>query len=337
MSKIKNIILLSLFDGAAAGDGAATGDSSAQSTGATESAVQSSEAQTEKSNDAGEKDLALDAAKHKRASTSITNVDDAGGNETESSINREQQYADFIEKYKDLDTKRIQNIINKRFSDTKAERAEIEKSRNEIESYNLALAPLFKKYGVQDGDVDGLNQAIENDDALYYEEAEEKGMTIEQLKYIKKVENQNARLEAEKRAQQQFRAQQRAEAERQAQIAKLQSQSEATKALYPDFDFQNEIKNQQFKDLVSKGVSVLDAYEVIHKRDFVSNGMKKAADEAAKLSAETIKANGMRPSEAGLANNSAAITSQTYKNMAKTKEGRAKIRDLVAKGVKVEF
>ena len=89
--------------------------------------------------------------------------------------------------YKDLYAQRMQDTVQKR----------LKNSKETVDKYN-ALTPtleiLAKKYGVDATDVEALNKAIEEDDSYFEEEALEKGITVEQLKEIRKMERENADL-----------------------------------------------------------------------------------------------------------------------------------------------
>lgn len=47
-------------------------------------------------------------------------------------------------------------------------------------------------------------------------------------------------------------------------LAKLQKEIAETVSIYPDFNFEKELENEEFKRLLSVGVTVKNAYEVIH-------------------------------------------------------------------------
>ena len=89
--------------------------------------------------------------------------------------------------YKDLYDQRMQDTVQKRLKSTK----------ETVDKYN-ELAPtleaLAKKYGVDASDIKALNKAIEDDDSYYEQEALEKGITVEQLKEIRKMEKENSEL-----------------------------------------------------------------------------------------------------------------------------------------------
>ncbi|NLT98930.1 MAG: hypothetical protein GXW96_12380 [Christensenellaceae bacterium] len=90
-------------------------------------------------------------------------------------------------------------------------------------------------------------------DAFIEEEAERRGLTVEQLKEIMKLEAE-AKIQREKEAAE---TKQRREKE-----------AAATQEVYSDFDLDRESNNpvtgQRFKSLLDSGVDVKTAYEVVH-------------------------------------------------------------------------
>lgn len=197
--------------------------------------------------------------------------------------------------YKDLYDAKMQDTIQKR----------LKSSKETVEKYN-ALTPtlemLAKKYGIKDAsDIDALNKAIEEDDAYYEEEALEKGIPVEQLKQIRKMEKENAEL---KRQMQEEEAQKKAS---QLYSAWL-NQAEQTKGVYPSFDLQAEMQNPRFVELLKSNVDVRTAYEVLHKDEIIPAAMQFTAKTVEQKLANKIIANGARPSENG---NSAQSASRT--------------------------
>ena len=153
--------------------------------------------------------------------------------------------------YKDLYDAKMQDTIQKR----------LKSSKETVDKYN-ALSPtlemLGKKYGVDAGDIEALNKAIQEDDSYYEEEALEKGITVQQLKEIRKMERENADLKA-----------QMEEAQRQENGKKLYAawmqQADEAKKVYPSFDLRTEMNNPKFVDLLRSNIDVRTAYEVLHK------------------------------------------------------------------------
>ena len=148
--------------------------------------------------------------------------------------------------YKDLYDAKVQDIVQRR----------LRNSKETVDKYN-ALTPtlelLSRKYGVDATDIKALTAAIEEDDSYYEDEALEKGITVEQLKSIKKMEKENAELKAQMREKE---VRQKAD-----QIyAGWMDQAQQMKAVYPSFDLNAELRNQKFVDLLRSNIDVRTAY-----------------------------------------------------------------------------
>lgn len=238
--------------------------------------------------------------------------------------NREAQFEALIKgEYKDLYDARIQDTIQKR----------LKGSKETVDKYN-ALTPtlelLARKYGVKDaGDIEALNRAINDDDTYFEEEALEKGITVEQLKEIKRMERENADL---RRQMQERQTQENADK----LYAAWMEQAEATKQVYPSFNLEAEIKgNPKFVDLLKSNIDVRTAYEVIHKDDIISGAMQFTAKQVEKKLANKIMAGGNRPSENGMSSQGAAVVKSDVSLLSKA--DRAEIHRRVAQGEKISF
>ena len=223
--------------------------------------------------------------------------------------------------YKDLYDARMQDTIQKRLKGTK----------ETVDKYN-ALSPtlelLAKKYGVDASDIEALNKAIEEDDAYYEEEAIEKGVTVEQLKQIKKMEKENAEL---KRQMQ--------EKENKDKAAKLYTQwmeqEKATKNVYPSFNLRAEMNNPKFVDLLKANVDVRTAYEVLHKDEIIPAAMQFTAKTVEQKLTNKIIANGARPAENGTSSQSAAVVKSDVSQL--SNKDIAEIMKRVARGERISF
>jgi hypothetical protein len=223
--------------------------------------------------------------------------------------------------YKDLYDARMQDTIQKRLKGTK----------ETVDRYN-ALTPtlelLAKKYGVDSTDIQALNKAIEEDDTYYEEEALEKGVTVEQLKEIRKMEKENAEL---KRQMQEKNAK-----EKGAQLyAQWMEQAEKAKTIYPSFDLRSEMNNPKFVDLLKANIDVRTAYEVIHKDDIIPAAMQFTAKTVEQKLTNKIIANGARPTENGISSQSSVVTKSDVSQLSKA--DRAEIIRRVARGEKIRF
>ena len=223
--------------------------------------------------------------------------------------------------YKDLYDQRMQDTVQKRLKSTK----------ETVERYE-ALAPtleaLAKKYGVDPSDIKALNKDIEDDDSYYEQEALEKGITVEQLKEIRKMEKENAELK--KQMEEQNRKDNANKV-----YSEWMNQAESTKQVYPSFDLRAEMQNSKFVDLLRSNIDVRTAYEVIHKDDIIAGAMQFTAKKVEQNLTNKIIANGARPSENGNSSQGASVTKSDVSAL--TKADRAEIARRVARGDKISF
>ena len=234
---------------------------------------------------------------------------------------RNAMYEAFLKDYKDLDDARIQNIVQKR----------LKGSKETVEKYE-ALTPtleiLAKKYGVDATDIKALNKAIEEDDSYFEEEALEKGVTVEQLKEIRKMERENADLKKQMAEQ--------ARRENANQVyAQWMQQADEVKTVYPSFDLKAELNNSKFTELLRNNIDVRTAYEVIHKDEIIPAAMHIAAKTAEKKLTNKFIANGARPVENGNSSQGATVTKSDVSTL--NKADRAEIMRRVANGEKISF
>ena len=223
--------------------------------------------------------------------------------------------------YKDLYDARVQNTIQQRLKGQK----------ETVDKYN-ALAPtlevLAKKYGVDASDVNALNKAIEEDDTYFEEEALEKGISVEQLKEIKKIERENATL------RQQMEEQNRRDNANRF-YAKMMEQAESVKAVYPSFDLRAEMQNPRFADLLRNNVDVRTAYEVLHKDEIIPAAMQFTAKTVEQKLTNKIIANGARPAENGNSSQGATVVKSDVSQLSKA--DRQEIIRRVQRGEKIRF
>ena len=223
--------------------------------------------------------------------------------------------------YKDLFDAWAQDTIQKR----------LKSSKETVDKYN-ALTPtlemLAKKYGVDANDIQSLNKAIQEDDSYYEEEALEKGISVQQLKEVKKMERENAALKAQMQ-----------EAQRQENGKKLYAawmqQADATKQVYPSFDLKAEMNNPKFLDLLRSNIDVRTAYEVLHKDDIIRGAMQFTAQTVESKIAKKVASQGARPAENGMSSQSAAVVKSDVSQLSKA--DRAEIIRRVQRGEKIRF
>ena len=234
---------------------------------------------------------------------------------------RNAKYEAFIKENKDLDDARIQKIVQNR----------LKNSKETVEKYE-ALTPtleiLAKKYGVDASNIEALNKAIEEDDSYFEEEALEKGISVEQLKEIRKMERENADL------RRQMEEQNRKENANKL-YSQWMSQAEQAKSVYPSFDLKKEMQNPQFRNLLQSNVDVKTAFEVIHKDEIIPAAMQYTAKAVEQKITNKIIANGARPTENGNSSQGAAQSKSDVSQL--TKADRAEIARRVARGEKISF
>ena len=223
--------------------------------------------------------------------------------------------------FKDLYDARVQDTIQKRLKSTK-------ETVDKYESLLPTLEILSKKYGVDSSDIKALSKAIEEDDSYFEEEALKKGLSVEQLKEIRKMEKENSQLKA-----QMEEANRRDSANR--LYAQWMDQAEKTRSVYPSFNLEAEMQNPRFLDLLRSNVDVRTAYEVLHKDEIIPAFAQHTAKVVEQKLTNKIIANGARPTENGNSSQSAVLTKSDVSQL--SKEDRQEIARRVARGEKIRF
>ena len=291
------VFRLDLFDGGAAGGGAGTGADGGTASG---TGVMGSV-----------------------AANQAQGVEVSGGQDA-AAVNPEQDrskaFEDLIKgEYKDQYDKRVQDTIKRRLRSTQAQ----------VDAYN-ALSPtlemLYSKYGVNAGDIEALNQAIADDDTYYEEEALNRGMTVQQLKEIKKIERENADLRRQMQEQET-----RENADK--LYARWMQEAEQIQQVYPSFSMDAEMQNPQFVDLLRNHIDMRTAYEVIHKDDIIAGAMQFATKTAEQKITNKLMANQSRPVENGMSGVAASVNRIDVSTM--TKQQRDEIRRRVQMGERI--
>lgn len=195
----------------------------------------------------------------------------------------EESFKDLIKgKYKNDFKSEVEGIVKGR----------VRNYQENLEKTQKVLDLIAKKYGVDATNVEDVEKAILDDDSYYESEAAERGMDVETLKHIKKLERENEQFAADVKKREEQSQQQEAWNE-------ILSQAEEVKELYPDFDLEQEMQNEQFGMLVAANVPVQTAYEAIHMSEIQPRAMKAVADKTAERVAKSVAANKKRPQEGG--------------------------------------
>lgn len=223
--------------------------------------------------------------------------------------------------YKDLYDEAVKDNINRRFKSVK-------ESKEQVERMNMALLPLYEKYGIDAGDVEGLENAIRSDMTLYADEAEAMGMTPEQYAFAKQAEIEAMRASEEL---EKIKGAQEAQQAYQGWLV----QGEELKKTYPDFDLATEVQDERFMNLLQSNWSVADAYEAVHAKELITRGIGTAAEKVQKNVVDNIRARGMRPAENGTGNKPGVIIKKDPSQF--DEKDLEEIRRRVANGEKIVF
>ena len=231
-----------------------------------------------------------------------------------------KEYNELIKgEYKDIHNEIFQERLDKRFKKTKELEATISK-------HNELIDLLKDRYGAST--LSELIKLVDDDSHLLEDEAYEKGLSVEQLKEMK-------RLKAKAQREQDMRIKLEQENESERFYRDLVMQSYQVKEKYPEFDLSVELNNPKFNQLLESGVPMEHAYNVIHMDDIITSAVDKAMKLSSKATAETISKRGQRPKENALGKNSAVIHMTDVSKL--TKDQREEIARRVGRGEIISF
>ena len=222
--------------------------------------------------------------------------------------------------FKDLYGQDVQAAIRDRFKNQ-------EDARAELDTVNDVMEILRGKAGVETNDE--LLELLRNDDSLYEEEAEAAGMTVERYKEFKALQEEHNQRAAED--------QQALENEFwDNHFSKMTAEAEQLKQMFPDFDLRTELANEKFARLThpSVGISVEDAYRLVHKDEIDQQMMAYAMNRQREQMAQTIQAQRARPVEGAMSASAAAPAAGVAKDFGKmTRQQRDEYRRKVLSGL----
>ena len=224
-------------------------------------------------------------------------------------------------KFKDQYSKKVQDTIQKRLKGT-------QETVDKFNSMTPMLEMLSRKYGVDASDVEALSKAIQEDDAYYEDEAMEMGITVQQLKEIRKLERENAEFKK-------MQTEQENKAKAAQLVSAWQEQAQQTKSVYPSFDMDAEMQNPQFVNLLRSNVDVRTAFEVLHKDEIIPAAMQYTAQQTKSKIAKSIASGSNRPAENGISSQSAARVKSDVTQLSKA--DREEIYRRAARGEKITF
>lgn len=224
---------------------------------------------------------------------------------------------------KDFINKEIENAVKRRFKD----HSELKKSNGKMQSVMNAVA---MKYGIDPTDTDGILKAVAEDESYYETAADEAGMSVEQYKKMKQLEAENAQLQA-------IRQEEDRRKEFDAKYAEWSMQADFARNEYPNLDLNTEMQNKDFFGLLTRGIDVKTAYQVIHQDEIVQSAISTATQRTAQAvqqqTVNNIRSKGLRPDEsAGSSQAGFTFKADPHKW---TKADREEIAKRVARGEKI--
>lgn len=224
---------------------------------------------------------------------------------------------------KDFINKEIENAVKRRFKD----HSELKKSNGKMQSVMNAVA---MKYGIDPTDTDGILKAVAEDESYYETAADEAGMSVEQYKKMKQLEAENAQLQA-------IRQEEDRRKEFDAKYAEWSMQADFARNDYPNLDLNTEMQNKDFFGLLTRGIDVKTAYQVIHQDEIVQSAISTATQRTAQAvqqqTVNNIRSKGLRPNE-NAGSSQAGFTFKTDPHKW-TKADREEIAKRVAGGEKI--
>ena len=223
--------------------------------------------------------------------------------------------------FKEAYDKRVQGFMKDRLKASK-------QTENQLKDANALLSLVGERYGWDGKDINVLRSALENDRAYLEAEALEKGMTVEQLAQIKRMERENNALK-----EQQRQAEERAAFEQ--KFAAWNAEAESLKGLIPNLDLIKEFENPQFVRMLDSGVGVKSAYMALHHDEITGGLMRYTAEQTQKAVLDGVKANGMRPNENGAKGSHGANQKIDVSKL--TKEDRARLAEEARRGKTITF
>ncbi len=207
--------------------------------------------------------------------------------------------------YRQAFDSQVQGIVRQRL-------AKASKTQETFDKLQPALEFLATKYKIstENLDYDALVSAIQSDDSIVENYADERGTSLETARADLKDKLELERLRRESRISMDRQS-------IEAHINRLHQQAEEVRQYDPNFDVDKEIaENAVFARMTSPqiGMSVADAYFAVHRKEILAQRDQAQAQQAIAAVANTVRANQSRPKENGAAMPS-SVTSKSYKDM----------------------
>lgn len=237
-----------------------------------------------------------------------------------SAEDRRAKWNEIKKEYHDLYGEDVGGAVKDRFKNQSD-------ASEQLKNLQPMLEVLMQKAGTDS--LEDLKEIILNDDSRYEEEAEEKGITVEALKYQKQLEAENAQKDQALQA-----------VKDREHIQNLIQQGEEMKKIYPGFDMVTEMQNEKFRYWTSPavGMSVKQAYDAIHGDELRTQAVAYGMDRTRQQLGQTIQAQRARPGEGAMSGKNQAAAAEPKVNPANlTKKERQAYKQMIRRGVPVSF
>ena len=256
------------------------------------------------------------------AATGDTGTGTATGTDTGTQRDFGAEFDSLIKgEYKDAYDKKVQGIIKDRLKGSK-------QTESKLKDAEALLNLVGERYGWDGKDYAALRTSLESDKAYLEEEALAKGMTVEQLADMKRMERENKALR-----EQQRQADERAAFEQ--KFAGWNAEAAALANVNPNLNLTEEFNNPQFVRLLDSGVGVKAAYQAVHFDELMGGALQYTAQQAQKAALDGVKAGAMRPNENGTKGSHGA--NQKIDVTKLTKEDRMRLADEARRGKTITF
>lgn len=246
--------------------------------------------------------------KHKGSTTKAENeVSDNAQSTNEQSTTEKLSYSDLIKSddYKDEHKAYMDKTIGERLKKYKGLEENFGKQKAILDSVAV-------KYGVDPSDenfLEVLTQKVEEDDSYYENYAMEHDISAEEARRIVTMERKAAQFD-------QVEKQREKEEQMRQHIMVLRQNAERTKAQFPGFDLETEMKDERFRRLcAATNGDTTSAFMACHYGEIIPSAVQKATRQVQSQTAQAVASNKSRPIENGLSSQAPSVVQQDFSKM----------------------
>ena len=220
----------------------------------------------------------------------------------------EEQFIELMNgEFKGVVNKHTEGIVKNRLKGAKSEIAR-------YKALDPSLELLAQRYGTTMDNPEFakiLNSAIEDDDAFFAEEAEKRGVSVDTMRQISKMERDNAAM---KKVLEDQENQRKADEVLQGWL----KEADELKQVYPSFDLETELQNPDFVECLRLPFfNLKSAFEFFHKDEIQAAASQVVAQQMEQQLANKMASNARRPVENGVAATNAATAQRDVRNFSK--------------------